>query len=487
MNALGRLTTLLNTKPTSRNMTILFGVALFLRLIVFFFYMQHNDRYKQGDTPDYHSCAVSMANGRGMFVGGRPRFWRAPGYPFYLKQFYQLGDVKSYPLGDSTTAQKMAILIQILIVSLLPLVIFYLALLLTKTLAIAWIASWISVFHIGIVLASSFLMTDIFGALLFYLYLICFYSSYAVIGEKGMKGTVWWRMIALAAVTLGIFTYIRPMGNYIWVVSMFLLLVFGNDIWSIKLKKFFLFTLIFFAITGPWYVRNYQLTGKWFFCPMWGLYFNTFVAPKVSQHIHGGTYEENWKKQVNLGNIEAMKVAQSMRGSGYLSVPELDIGRAAWPLIMAHPFRALHHWMGHVFITLFDTYSNHHLVDLARGEPWEPLEPTLLSKFQDSLYREPMNWFMRMLSWLEFFFFIFTWIGILGGFITFMFMPLLKCFKVSDFYKQMAALWLKVGPFIGAVCFMTGGYGYARLRLPVDMLIIILSLTFWYWLYDRKK
>jgi len=34
---------------------------------------------------------------------------------------------------------------------------------------------------------------------------------------------------------------------------------------------------------------------------------------------------------------------------------------------------------------------------------------------------------------------------------------------------------------------MTGGFGYARLRLPVEALMIMLSLTTWYWILKKNS
>ncbi|TET05942.1 hypothetical protein E3J79_04085 [Candidatus Dependentiae bacterium] len=475
---------LLNAKPTKKNMLLLFFMAFLLRSAIFFFYIQYNERYNQADTADYHNCAVSMATGQGMYVNGYPRFWRAPGYPFYLHLFYNLFGVKSRTFNDNHSAQMAALWIQIALCSLLPIIIFYLALMLTGVLSIAWISAWIAVFHLGFVLSSTFLMTDGLGTLLFYLFLIFFYSSFAVIGEKVCTGSLWW--ISLASFTLGILTYIRPMGNYVFVVSLLLLAVLAKGVWSEKIKKMFLFALIFLGLIGGWYVRNYHLTGKIFFCPMFGLYLNTFVAPKIAVRINGGTLEENWKQQQRWGHQETIKVAQSLRGSGYLVVPEIEYGRAAWPLILSHPLWAFQDWMQQVLKTTVDMFSSQHLVALARGDYCEPLEEFLSDKIKDVLYRQPMSLFMRLLCWLELLFTILIWIGLSFGFFLFMVVPLVKCFCVEGYYKRIALLWLKTAPFIGAVVFMTGGYGYARLRLPVDLLMIILSFSFWYWAVKKK-
>jgi len=92
---------------------------------------------------------------------------------------------------------------------------------------------------------------------------------------------------------------------------------------------------------------------------------------------------------------------------------------------------------------------------------------------------------MRFIIYLEIIFEILKWIGLLLGAFFFMLFPLIKRFNVSDTIKQNGLLWLKISPMIGAFIIMTGGFGYARLRLPVEALMIMLSLTFWYWLINK--
>ncbi len=53
----------------------------------------------------------------------------------------------------------------------------------------------------------------------------------------------------------------------------------------------------------------------------------------------------------------------------------------------------------------------------------------------------------------------------------------------KNFRRKFLALWMGCGIMMGAVLCQTGGFGYARLRLPIEPLIILLGLVFWYWLY----
>ena len=68
----------------------LFLLAWLLRSILFFSYLQHELRFQQPDSPDYHTCALAISSGKGMFnpTTGEPIFWRTPGYPWFLSLFY---------------------------------------------------------------------------------------------------------------------------------------------------------------------------------------------------------------------------------------------------------------------------------------------------------------------------------------------------------------------------------------------------------------
>src|SRR5258708_4439596 len=61
---------------------------------------------------------------------------------------------------ENRTAQLVSIWVQIILASSIPIILFYLAYLLTSQSAIATALAWISVFHPGLVLASTYLLTE---------------------------------------------------------------------------------------------------------------------------------------------------------------------------------------------------------------------------------------------------------------------------------------------------------------------------------------
>ena len=468
-----------NTKPTFANLSMLVILAFILRAATFFFYVQHNERYHQPDSNDYHTGAVTLGVGKGFTKpNGQPVFWRTPGYGWYLSWFYKYYGIKSSAFEKNTDAQKAALWVQILLSSCIPVIIFFLILTLINSLTIAWITAWISVFHLGFVLASTFLLTESLALIFFYLFLIFFYKSFRVIGEEP-NGKSWIKNLIIAALFLGITTWIRPMGEFVAIACCILILLFAQDNWKLKLKKISLFFCIFYLTIVPWCIRNYQWSGKWFYTPMMGTYLNVFIAPKVLRDVHNIPLQKTWELQQKAASQQALKSFPAAQQSGKALVLEYEAGKVALPIIIAHPFLAAYEWMKEVFKTAFDIYSSQLVAFANETFKWDPLEEFLFEKIALALYKQPMALWMRLICWLDFIFTLLLWIGIFAGMVVFWLIPLCKKFNVPSSIKAMGGLWLKSMFLIGSIIFMTGGFGYARLRLPVEPLMIMLSLTFW--------
>jgi len=474
-------------KPNAKNLSILFLAAFLVRACTFYFYVQHEDRYHQADSNDYHVGALTVALGYGMIKpGGQPVFWRTPGYPLYLSAFYKLFGLKSGAFEDNAPAQKAALWLQLFLCSLIPIIIFYLALSLIGILNIAWITAWISVFHVGMVLSSVYLLTEGLTLIFFYLFLLFFYKSFRAIGEYSADTSSWKKNLFIAALLLGAATWIRPMGEFVSIACAFLILLFAQDSFKNKLKKIGLFLFVFYACLVPWYIRNYQLTGKLFFCPMFGTYLNAFVAPKILRITHNITFEQAWRYLQNTAGQNAMQQLSASQATGIFLVPEHFALATAMPIIKEHPFLALKVWMPEVLKTAFDLYS-FQLIALANNFfKYDPLEEFLPEKIAATLYAKPAPWWMRIICWLDFLFTVWLWLSLFAGLIIFWIMPLIKRFQVSPAIKNMAGFWLKTAFLTGSIMFMTGGFGYARLRLPVEPLMIIAALTLYYAPWKRN-
>jgi len=278
---------------------------------------------------------------------------------------------------------------------------------------------------------------------------------------------------------LAIATWIRPMGQFVALASMILLLIFSQSPLRLKLKKVALFMLVFFVAVSPWYIRNYQLTGKLFFCPMFGLYLNSFIAPKIVRSINKTPFEQNWRQLQVQAQQKAMQELPKARATGKALVLEDVAGSVAWPIVMAHPWYAFQAWMPEVIKSTFDLYSCQLTAFAGQCWKWDPLEEFLGEKIMACLIKQPMPMGMRLIAWIELLCSLALWASLIIGAWKFLLYPLWVKFKVSPEIKNLGSLWFKAAFLIGSVLFMTGGFGYARLRLPIEPLMIILALTVW--------
>ena len=484
--------------PSKKNLTILFLVALAIRLIVFLGFILKNNYYKQADSNDYHYSALSLGLGRGMRKldkSNRPTFWRTPGYPLFLSFFYRIFGIKSLRFEDNWPAQTAAIIFQIILGSLIPLLIFFLALLLTKSLSIAWLTGYISAIHLGFVLTDTYILTESLSIVFLIPFFILFFKSFYLPGEhapdytKKNKKTkpFWFKQLILAAICLAAFAWIRPMGKFVAIASAIIILILDRVSFTIKLKKIALFLTIFFLLISPWYIRNYNITGKLFFCPMFGLYLNTFNAPKIIRETEGLDLIKSINKLYSQAHQKAILEHRIAKAAGKEVVTELVHLQVALPIIKKHPFLFLKDWTKEVTKTTLDLYS-FQLIDMAKGTcHYDDVEEFLTEKWADCVYKQKAPILTRIIVYLEIIFEILKWIGLLLGAFLFLLFPLIKRFKVPEPIKQNGLLWLKVAPMIAAFLIMTGGFGYARLRLPVECLMIILSLTFWQYVIEKKK
>lgn len=477
----------LNRTIDKKWLVFLFLASFLVRAVTFHFFIAPQERYKQPDSRDYHNCAISLFVGTCMHRADtlEPIFWRTPGYPAYLAIFYKLFGIESSAFSGARIAHIMALWLQILLSSLIPIILFFLVLQLTGIPLISWITAWIYALHFGPILASCFLLTEAIAIIFFSLFLFYFYRQLKTWGEVKQK-KAWAISISLAAISLGIATWLRPMGEFVLVVAAVLIFVLDRVDWKTKFKKVGLLCLVFFAVTGPWYLRNYKLTEKFFFCPMFGPYLNSFCAPKILRDTNNIPLKKCIQLFYNLGQQEARKDQLAAFAAGKQCCPLFGPLRAALPIIKKHPFLFFRNWMVEVFKTTFDLYANQLVALTNNSFSYDPLEEFLTEKWADCLYKQKIPLLMRLLVFLEVLFELLKWIGLLCGAWLFLLAPLFKPLRISEQQKKIGALWLKTAPMIGAFIFMTGGFGYARLRLPVEPLMIMLSLTSYYFLLKKK-
>ena len=247
-----------------------------------------------------------------------------------------------------------------------------------------------------------------------------------------------------------------------------------------------LILLIFFASLSPWYYRNYQLTGEYFFCPTIGTYLNCFSVPKILRRTLNKPIEECFKIAQQTAAIEVHKQKDALRNTGKY-VSNTVCKNVSLPIVARHPWYFIYDWIAEVIKTTFDLYT-YQIVTMFDGSYWyDPIEEHLPEKITACLYAHHLPWKARAICWLEFIYTLILWIGLFAGLWVFIIRPLINRKKIIQFTEQINWVWLTTLPMIGIIVGMTGGFGYARLRLPAEPLLIVLSLTFWYWLYKKGK
>src|ERR1700722_4177829 len=233
--------------PSAMSATLLLVTACAVRALFFYSFMltttDNHIHYHQADSADYHLGALCMALGNGMTIPGRnePMFWRTPGYPAFLALFYNFFGITNSDFNANQSAQQAALGAHLLLCSLIPLIILFLAHLLTRSWPIAWIAAWGSVFHVGLVLASSYMLTEGLGMIFFYLFLFCFFKLLLD------KTSPWVLTCLIAAAMLSIYTWIRPMGEMVGMLSTLILLFGSYGSWRTRIAKCITFALPFFS------------------------------------------------------------------------------------------------------------------------------------------------------------------------------------------------------------------------------------------------
>lgn len=461
---------------------ILFLTAFLVRSVIMIGVIQPNGFFKQADSADYHSCAISIATGNGMhrFDNHEPIFWRTPGYPPFLAFFYNLFGLKNSGFEHNRSAQLAALWIQILLASCIPIILYYLALLLTNQSAIALALSWIAVIHPGLVLASTYLLTEGLALIFFYLFLIFSYQL--------LIANTWqikpWLSIILAASMLSIYTWMRPMGEFIAILVALLILIYTQGNWWHRSHRALLFLLIFFGSLFPWYMRNHRLTGEWFFCPTIGTYLTCFSVPKILHRTTGKPLIECLKMAQYNSALAVQKKRIALQSTPYVAC-QTACKKAAYPVVAQYPGYFLYDWIAETIKTAFDLYS-YQIIPMLDDSYWyDPIEEYLPDKIADCLYAHAMPWYARMVCWIEFITSLLIWIGLFGGLWALVIRPLIAPSNVTRFAQRMQSIWLISIPMIGIIIGMTGGFGYARLRLPAEPLMLILSLSFWFWLYTK--
>jgi hypothetical protein len=214
---------------------------------------------------------------------------------------------------------------------------------------------------------------------------------------------------------------------------------------------------------------------------MFGIYLNCFSVPKIMRTTEGIPLEQAHA----LAQKRAAYALHEARLKQPASIPYVSpnaIKSVVWPVICAHPAIFLCDGMREIIKSTFDLYASQ-LVSFCNDTYfYDPMEEFLSEKLAACLWRQAMPWWMRAAAYLELLYAILLWIGLLGGAWLFLVKPFWQR-MLTDRERIMQRVWLAAGILCAVTLGITGGFGYARLRIPIEPLMIILALTFWYALW----
>lgn len=468
-------------------MAMLTVFAFLVRTIAFTFFIYPNKWYRQPDSMDYHITASSIATGNGMYNPStkKPIFWRTPGYGWFLSYFYKQQGMRSWQFDANKEAQKAAIWIQILLSAVVPLLVYMLAALLTGSKCMSFLVAAIFATHIGFVLASCYLLTESLAVLFFFLFLIALYYVLGDYAHTLLHGCI---AMIVSALMLSAYTWMRPHGQWFLVLVLLALLIT-----RIKLSKKFLlgalFSVTFLGSLAPWCMRNQQLTGYWFFCPMSGPYLLSFCAPKILRRVYGKPLEQCMQALFRQAKEETahQEEIMAMISKDRVVCHELICNQFSTPWLYKYPHYFIFDWLKEVLKSTFDLYS-YQMVSMAHNvHTFDPLEEFLTIKLSECLYTKPLSIGARIIAYLELFYMVWLWIGIFGTLYQCIVIPALAWLrdKKNLLSKNFIMLLITFMLICATLC-MTGGFGYARLRMPVEPLMVIVSLMWWSTLFKQK-
>jgi len=406
----------------------IFIISFLVRVLFFIVFLQKDKNcWVCTDSAEYHSIAVNIAQGEGIkTLSGELNFRRLPGYPFFLASLYKFfaNDVNK------------VLWLQVLISSFIPVLIFYLSLLFfPSSFLLAKITSLFSAFNLGFVLYSK---------------------------------KIFWAGILLGTVSL-----IRPVGHYLLLISVFLLLLSSlNFIKNIKAS--FLFFGGWLLIVSWWLLRNWMLTGYLFFHTLPGIHFLIYSAAYVDMEQKECEYNESRIRLLKEWD-EIIKKEEKSTGRSLADIQNCYIAqKLALDYIKKDSLSFMKHSFLHMFKTCFGLHSSTLLFFDSKSLPIYDKNTTFFDKVKRFLFPSVSNKFIILLIYLEILFFIFITFGFLGFFL------------MSFFRFDLLCILLKILPFIWLFIFITLAYGCARLRLAIEPFLIILSFNFWIEFLKRR-
>jgi hypothetical protein len=432
-----------------RFLMILFFASVVLRILFFLAFTRHGtNAWIYVDSDQYHQVAHNIAVGNGISLDGViPQHYRLPGYPLFLAGCYSFFGERQWP----------ALIIQIILTSLIPVLMFMLASVLLPCYGlIAYLAGIIGCIHPGFILYSGMLATESLTLLFLLLFFIIFFS-------QGFK----LKYSFSAGIFLGLASLFRPVGHYLLCIAIVLLLLRNTVQWRNAIKLSVIMSTGWLIVVIPWLIRNYILTGAVFFHSLPGLHFQQYLAAPIVTQRDQCSYPAARAHVLAEWN-ETVKQTEEKIGRALDDYERCKIGESrAVTYAVTYPWYAIKHAGIELFKTCAGLYSA--IILLADGAVWPDYgaHATWWDKVNRFVFPSVKRSFLVPFIYCD----IVLMVAIMMGFV------LLCCYALFD--KAIVNLLITIIPFIAVLIFLTLAYGGARLRMPAEPLLIIGAIIGW--------
>jgi 4-amino-4-deoxy-L-arabinose transferase-like glycosyltransferase len=457
---LRRTGTMIELIKYRRFLFFLFLASLLIRLLFFKVFLQNNPVQLAFDSGQYHSVATSLVHGKGFSnPDGFPAFYRLPGYPLFLSIGYSLFD-------NSVTA---TLLMQIVLASIIPLLVFILSLLCFPLLPfVAYGSSIITMLHPGFIIFSGMVMSETLFAVLFLLFFILFLLA--------LQPRRLWFMFASGAF-LGAASLVRPVGIFALGLAAIACMLLASGTIRNKILNTGMLVCGWLMIAGLWLVRNYALTGMIFFHTLSGPHFLNHGAVRVVMMDTHCSYEQ---ARTSVYALLEQKNKQRAQHLGH-SLTDIEQSRSAEQLsasiLMQHPWITMKLCVLNIFKTMFSLYSSELLfIDSGGYLPPYDVNRGLSDMVMRFVYPSVNNRWVTVVIYWELLLYVFIIIGMLG------LIFLIACQYITR-KKIYGIMLLFIMLFLALSCIC----GFARLRLPIEPFFIMLSMEFWNYILTRKR
>ncbi len=429
----------------------LFLASLIIRVLFYNAFLRDNPVQLAFDAGHYHTVAANVAAGKGLVNDdGTPHFYRLPGYPLSLAGCYKIFGVDA----------SRALWVQLLLASLVPVLVFLLALqMFTSNTIVAMFAAMVTALHPGFLIFSGLVMSETLFMLFFLGFLLLFFG--VLYNQCAIKKAL------AAGIFLGVASLIRPIEPVIVLLAIALLVCLMPSRKQALCASATLFTG-WCAVVGVWLLRNFLLTGSLFLHTLSGPHLLNHGAVRVVMRAQKISYEQA-KRDVDVWLKQAEQQARMLTGG---QLHEIDASRCAQRLavtvFIAHPVQTFKLCLVNALKTVFSLYSSELLFIDSGGQlpPYQPnrgIKEMVLRFLNPDVHNRWIIWIIYAEIMLN--------IMLLFGFCGFIIDALIRHKDLS--VVVMAASFFLLFIALSSIC------GFARLRLPIEPFFIMLSLMFW--------